>query len=49
MERVHDVFHVSMLRHYHSDMAHVIRWQEIEIQEDDAYEERSVQILDTRD
>ena len=38
-ERVHDVFHVSMLRHYQLDPGHVIRWQEVEVQENDAYEE----------
>ena len=46
---MHDVFHVSMLRRYQPYPGHVIRWQEVEVQEDDAYEERPVQILDARD
>ena len=42
------MFHVSMLRRYQPDPGHVIRWQEVEVQEDGAYEERSVRILDMR-
>ena len=45
LERIHNVFHVSMLRRYRSDPSHVIRREEIEVQPDFSYEERPVQIL----
>ncbi|XP_040971301.1 uncharacterized protein [Gossypium hirsutum] len=44
--RIHDVFHVSMLRHYHSDSTHVVTVEEIEIRPDLTFEEEPVQILD---
>ena len=46
---VHDVFHLLMLRKYHPDPSHVIQWQEVEVVEDDTYEERSIQILDQKE
>ena len=45
LDRIHDVFHVSMLRHYHSDPAHVLPVAEIEVQIDLTFEEEPVQIL----
>ena len=42
LEGVHDVFNVSMLQRYQSDPGHVIKWQEVEVQEDGTYEERPV-------
>ena len=35
MSSVHDVFHVSMLRRYTPDPAHVVDWGEIEVDTDD--------------
>ena len=46
---VHDVFHVSMLRKYVSDATHVLRYEDLELQTDLAYEEQLVQILDRKD
>ena len=46
---VHDVFHVSMLRKYVSDVTHVLRYEDLESQTDLAYEEQPVQILDRKD
>jgi len=40
------VFHVSMLRKYISDPAHVLEEQTISLQKDLSYEEEPVQILD---
>ncbi|XP_070679796.1 uncharacterized protein [Malus domestica] len=49
LSKVHDVFHVSMLRHYVSDPSHVIPPQPLEINSDLTYDEKSVTILDWKD
>ncbi|XP_017620502.1 uncharacterized protein LOC108464741 [Gossypium arboreum] len=46
LERIHDVFHVSMLRHYRSDPTYVVPVEEIEVRLDLNFEEEPVQILD---
>ena len=48
MDRVHDVFHVSMLRKYVSDPLHILSVEDVEVAENLVYEERPVQILDRR-
>ncbi|KAI5356472.1 hypothetical protein L3X38_009368 [Prunus dulcis] len=48
LSRLHDVFHVSMLRKYISDPSHVLEEQPIELQEDLTYAEQPVQILDRK-
>ena len=45
LEKIHNVFHVSMLRRYRSDSSHVITPPEIEIQPNLSYEEEPVRIL----
>ena len=45
LEKIHDVFHVSMLRRYRSDPSHVINPSEVEIQSDLSYEEEPIRIL----
>ncbi|KAK5793924.1 hypothetical protein PVK06_035102 [Gossypium arboreum] len=45
LDRIHNVFHVSMLRRYRSDPAHVVPVAEIEVQTDLTFEEEPVQIL----
>ena len=49
LSRVHDVFHVSMLRKCQSDATPVIDLEEIEIQDGATYEEHSVKTLDTKE
>ena len=49
MSGVHEVFHVSMLRRYTPDPAHVMDWGEIEIDADEIFEEGPVCIMDSRD
>ena len=49
MSSVHDVFHVSMLRRYTLDPAHVVDWGEIEVNKDGTFEEGPVCIMDSRD
>ena len=46
---VHEVFHVSMLRRYTPDPAHVVDWGEIEVDTDGTFEEGPVCIMDSRD
>ena len=45
----HEVFHVSMLRKYTPDPAHVVDWGQIEVDTDKTFEEGPVCILDSRD
>ena len=49
MSGVHEVFHVSMLRVYTLDPAHVVDWRQIEVDTDGTFEEGPVCILDSRD
>ncbi|KAG8481129.1 hypothetical protein CXB51_025873 [Gossypium anomalum] len=46
LDRIHDVFHVSMLRRYHSDPSHIVSVDEINVKLDLTIEEELVQILD---
>jgi hypothetical protein len=47
--QIHNVFHVSMLRKYIPDPSHVIRYEDVEVQEDLTVAERPVEIVDRRD
>ena len=49
MSGVHEVFHVSMLRRYTLDPAHVVDWGKIEVDIDGTFEEGPVRIMDSRD
>ena len=49
MSGVHEVFHVSMLRKYTPDLAHVVDWGRIEVDTDETFEEGPVCNLDSRD
>ena len=49
MTGVHEVFHVSMLREYTPNPAHVVDWGQIEIDTDGTFEEGPVCIVDSRD
>ena len=46
---VHEVFHVSMLRKYTPDPAHVVDWGQMEVDTDGTFDEGPVCILDSRD
>ncbi|XP_057975431.1 uncharacterized protein LOC131162842 [Malania oleifera] len=48
LARIHDVFHVSMLRRYVLDPSHVISYELLEIRDTMAYREVPVQILDRK-
>ena len=49
MSGVHEVFHVSMLRRYTPDLAHVVDLGEIEVDTDETFGEGLVCIMDSRD
>ena len=49
MSGVHEVFHISMLREYTPDPAHVVDWGQIEVDTDGTFEEGPVYIVDSRD
>ena len=49
MSGVHEVFHVSMLRKYTPNPAHVVDWGQIEVDTDETFEEGPVCILYSRD
>ena len=49
MSGVHEVFHVSMLRKYTQDPAHVVDWGQIEVDTDGIFEEGPVCIIDSSD
>ena len=46
---VHEVFHVSILRKYTPDPAHVVDWGQIEVDTDGTFEEGPVSIVNSRD
>ena len=48
MSGVHEVLHVSMLRGYTPDPAHVVDWGQIEVDTDGTFEEGPVYIVDSR-
>ena len=45
LEKIHDVFHVSMLRRYRSNPSHVVSSETIELRPDLTYVEEPVEIL----
>ena len=49
LSRIHDIFHVSMLRKYIPDPSHVLREQPVQLKESLAYEETHVQIVDRKE
>ncbi|XP_016750087.1 uncharacterized protein [Gossypium hirsutum] len=46
LDRIHDLFHVSMLRRYCSDPTHIVPSEKIEVRPDLTFEEELIQILD---
>ena len=49
LSRIHDTFHVSMLRKYIPDPSHVLREQPVQLKENLTYEEIPVQIVDRKE
>ncbi|XP_071917037.1 uncharacterized protein [Coffea arabica] len=48
LSRIHNVFHVSMLKKYHPDPSHILQSESIEIDETLTYEEKPVELLDRK-
>ena len=49
LSRIHDIFHVSMLRKYILDPSHVLREQPVQLKENLTYKEIPVQIVDHKE
>ena len=49
LSRIHDTFHVSMLRKYIPDPSHGLREQPMQLKENLTYEETPVQIVDRKE
>ena len=49
LSKLHDVFHVSMLKKYLHDPSHVLNYESLDVDPKLAYEERSVEIRDRKD
>ena len=49
LSKVHNVFHVSMLRKYIPDPSHVLRDQPMELKDNLTYKEQPMQIVDRRE
>ena len=49
LSRIHDTFHVSMLRKYIPNPSHVLREQPVQLNENLTYEETPVQIVDRKE
>ena len=45
LAKLHNVFHVSMLRRYRSDESHILPVQDVQVQEDLSYDEEPKTIL----
>ena len=46
LAKLHDVFHVSMLRRYRSDESHILPVHDVQVQEDFSYDEEPKASLD---
>ena len=49
MSGVYEVFHVFMLQRYTPDPAHIMDWEEIDVDNDRTFEDGPVCIMDSRD
>ena len=49
MSKVHNVFHVSVLKKYVPDSTHVLEVQLIELREDLSYKKKSIWVLDEKE
>ncbi|KAG8488610.1 hypothetical protein CXB51_016588 [Gossypium anomalum] len=46
LDRIHDVFHISMLRRYVSDLSHIVSVEDIEVRPNLTFKDELVQILE---
>lgn len=48
LQHIHDVFHISVLKEYHSANKHVLDYEPIEVRSNLTYEEQPVEIVDRK-
>ncbi|XP_031097040.1 calcium-binding and coiled-coil domain-containing protein 2-like [Ipomoea triloba] len=48
LDKVHNVFHVSQLKRYVPDASHILKPEELEMDDSLVYEEKPIQILDSK-
>ena len=48
LSQIHDLFHVSLLKKYHSDPTHILPPEDIELDEYLTYEEQPIRVLDRK-
>lgn len=49
LQQIHNAFHVSMLRPYHTDYRHVIEYDQVDLQPGLTYVEQPVEIMDRKE
>ena len=49
LEKIHDVFHISMLKKYMPDPSHILKSPPVQLRENPNFELQPVQILDQQD
>lgn len=49
LQRIHNIFHVFMLRKYIPDPSHVITTEELEVNEDVSYETKPIAVVDCKE
>ena len=49
LSRLHNIFHVSMLRRYVPDPSHILNYEPLQVKENLSYEEVPIQILDHKE
>ena len=48
LQHIHDVFHISLLKAYKTDTRHILEYEPAHLQPDLTYEEKPIQIVDTK-
>lgn len=46
LSRIHNIFHISLLKKYQPDPRHIIQHEELELQDDLSCEENPIKILE---
>ena len=49
LHKIHNVFHVSILRHYIADESHKLNWKELQVSDEGTIRVKPLRILDRRD
>ena len=48
LAKIHDVFHVSMLKKYHPNSTHILQFEDIEMGESLSHEKHAIELLDQK-